>query len=422
MYMVPYSVDGVQQSGFSQSTPVISSPDTGLTFNGSLANPFPLGVLNPTGATGGLSTYLGQSLTFLPLNRKNARTQRFTIGAQIQLPGQFVFEGVYLGNRSRDIPITQTLDTIPAQYLSTSNVRDTTVINFLSAQVPNPFSGLLPGTTLNGSTIARSQLLMAYPQYTGLTSETDNGTNRYDSGQFKLERRFSHGFTFAGSYTRSRLWMRSTLLNPTDTTPVSELSSDDRPNRITLTGLWELPFGKGRHWGSGWGSWVDRAFGGWQLGGLYLWQSGQPLSIGNNYFSGDYGSLTTSYNKSAVEQPTFNLAAFYFNDAAVQTGGVVDPVKQRADSRIKLSNNIRTVLNYTPGFSGSQITTLDLDMIKTVKVGEKLKVQLRGECLNAMNFVQFGNPSTDPTKATVGIVSSQGNYPRILQFGVKLSF
>jgi hypothetical protein len=422
MYMVPYSVDDVQQSGFSQSTQILSSPDGGLTFNANLANPFPSGVLNPAGASGGLSTYLGQSLTFVPLNRKNARTQRFTVGAQVQLPGQFVFEGTYLGNRSRDIPITQTLDTVPAQYLSTSTVRDTSAINFLTAQVTNPFAGLLPGTTLNGSTIARSQLLLAYPQYTGLTSETDNGTNRYDSGQFKLERRFSHGFTFAGSYTRSRLWQRATLLNPTDTTPISELSGDDRPNRITFTGLWELPFGKGRHWGSGWGNWIDRAFGGWQLGGLYLWQSGQPLALGDVYFSGDVGSLTTSYSTKAVGQPVFDTAGFYFHDAAVQTNGVDNPVLQRADSRIKLSNNILTLPTYVSGFSGSPISSLDLDMIKTVKVGERLKVQLRGECLNTLNFVQFANPSLSPTSATFGIVSSQGNSPRMLQFGVKILF
>jgi hypothetical protein len=422
MYMVPYSVDGVQQAGFSQSTPVISSQDGGLTFTGGLANPFPTGVLNPAGASAGLSTYLGQSLTFLPLDRKNARTQRFTVDVQVQLPGALVFEGAYVGSRSKNIPITQTLDTTPAQYLSTSNVRDTNVINFLSAQVANPFAGLLPGTTLNGSTIARSQLLMPYPQYTGLSAETYNGTNRYDSGQFKLERRFSEGFTVAANYTRSRLWMRSTLLNPTDTAPISQLSGDDRPNRFTLSGMWGLPFGKGRHWGNHWGSWVDRAFGGWQLGGLYLFQSGQPLSLGNNYFSGDLGALTASYSTKTVDQPVFTTSGFYFHDASVQTGGVDDPVKQRGDSRIKLSNNIRTLPNYVSGFNGSPITSLDLDLMKTFNFGEKLKVQVRGQSLNTLNFVQFGNPSTDPTKTTFGTVSSQGNYPRILQFGIKILF
>jgi len=49
-------------------------------------------------------------------------------------------------------------------------------------------------------------------------------------------------------------------------------------------------------------------------------------------------------------------------------------------------------------------------------------VQVRGECVNSVNYVQFGNPASDPTKATFGIVSSQGNDPRVLQFTVKILF
>ena len=54
---------------------------------------------------------------------------------------------------------------MPAQYLSTSRVRDQAAINFLTAQVPNPFRGLLPGTSFNGATIARQQLLRPFPQF-----------------------------------------------------------------------------------------------------------------------------------------------------------------------------------------------------------------------------------------------------------------
>jgi hypothetical protein len=236
--------------------------------------------------------------------------------------------------------------------------------------------------------------------------------------QLKLERKLNQGLTVAASYTWSKLWMRSTLLNPTDTAPVSELSGDNRPNRITFTGVWELPFGKGRHWGNQRGGVVNNVLGGWQLGGIYLWQAGAPLSLANDYFSGSLDSLKTSYSTRTVNQPVFNTYGFYFHDATVGN----NPTLQQSDSRIKLSNNIRTLPDYVAGFSGSPITSLDFNVMKTVDIGERVKVQVQGQCLNAANEVQFANPGSDPTKATFGIVSSQQNYPRILQFGAKVLF
>ena len=422
MYMSPYNVDGIQQAGFSQQTQLVSSLDGGLTFAGSLANPFPFGILTAPGASGGLRTYIGQSLSFMPLDRKNPLSQRFSMGLQAQLPGRWLFEASYVGNRASDIPVTRQLDTIPRQYLSTSPLRDTTAINFLTAKVTDPFKGLAPGTTLDASTIARSQLLLPYPQFTGLTTETDNGTSRYHSGVVRMERRFAQGFTLNGSYTRSRLRARTSMLNDTDASPLDQVSSDDRPTRVTLSGIWELPIGKGRHWGHQWNNLVDSVLGGWQLGGIYIWQSGAPISLGNRYFSGDLNALSTKFNTKTVDRPVFDVSGFYLHDAAVQTNGVDDPVKQRSDQRISLSNNIRTLPNYLAGFRGGPITGLDLSMVKTAKIGERFKAQFRAEMLNSLNFVQFANPSTTPNSAAFGTVSSQQNDPRQMQLSVKLSF
>ena len=71
-------------------------------------------------------------------------------------------------------------------------------------------------------------------------------------------------------------------------------------------------------------------------------QSGRPISFHdrNIYFNGDLGSLKTDYSGD-TNNPVFDISGFYFSDAAVQTNGVADPVKQRADQRIRLVNNIR---------------------------------------------------------------------------------
>jgi hypothetical protein len=265
-------------------------------------------------------------------------------------------------------------------------------------------------------------LLLPYPQFTGLTSEVYDGSSRYNSGMLRMERRFSQGFTLQGSYSRSRLRARTSMLNDTDAAPFDQISGDDRPTRVTMSGVWDLPLGKGRRWGQRWNTAADSLLGGWQLSGIYIWQSGRPISLGNRYFSGDPNSLSTTYSTKKPDQPVFDLSGFYFHDAAVQTNGVDDPVKQRSDPRISLAYNIRTLPNYLPAFRGAPISVLDLSLVKTAKLGERFKAQFRAEMLNSLNYVQFANPNTTPTSAAFGTVSSQDNSPRMIQLSVKLLF
>jgi hypothetical protein len=77
---------------------------------------------------------------------------------------------------------------------------------------------------------------------------------------------------------------------------------------------------------------------------------------------------------------------------------------------------------YLAGFRGSPITSLDLSMVKSAKIGERFKAQFRAEMLNSSNFVQFANPNTTPNSAAFGTGSSQQNDPRMLQLSVKLLF
>ena len=74
------------------------------------------------------------------------------------------------------------LNSVPAQYLSTSRVRDQATIDFLGAQVTNPFAGLLP-TGFTGATVARSQLLRPFPQFNNVPTNGFDGTSQYDSAQ-----------------------------------------------------------------------------------------------------------------------------------------------------------------------------------------------------------------------------------------------
>ena len=156
------------------------------------------------------------------------------------------------------------MNALPQQYLSTSHVRDQANIDFLAALVPNPFRGLLPGTASNAATVARSQLLRPFPQFGNVRTFDDNGTSSYNSAQFKVEKRFTKGYTVLAAYTRSKFTERVFKLNPYDTTYENRLSGADVPNRLTLSGIWELPFGHGRAMASNVNRLTDGIIGGWR--------------------------------------------------------------------------------------------------------------------------------------------------------------
>jgi len=146
--------------------------------------------------------------------------------------------------------------------------------------------------------------------------------------------------------------------------------------------------------------------------------------VSNVYFTGDPDKLVAHYDKDRVDSPIFDLSGFYFHDAAVQTNAADDPAKQRADQRISLANNIRTVASMFPNFRGDRVRGIDASLIKNLRIGERVKAQIRGEAINALNQVQFNNPGTSPTNASFGLISasSQLNPPRTIQLGFKVGF
>lgn len=424
IFTVPFVIAGVQQPGFSLPTNIVASQDAGLTFQATLANPFPTGVTNPPGASAGVLTLLGQSIpTFLPPQVNNAQAQRWEFGVQYELPGQWLAEASYVGNRGYDLVVgTNILNAVPRQYLSTSRQRDDAVINLLSANVQNPFRGLMPTQNLNGTNTSRAQLLRPFPGFGTITTIRNDGSSNYHGLQTKIEKRFSGGYTLLTSYTWSKFQVRDSFLNEVDTQFERRLSDADVPHRLVVSGVWELPFGRGRHFGKDLNRFADVFIGGWQFSGIWNLQSGLPFGMGNVYYNGDITKVKSLVKSRNVDGTVFDTSGFYFSDAAVQTNGVVDPVKQRADTRIRLGSNYRVSPTRWTGLRGQALNLWDLSLNKTFRLTETFRFQLRGEFLNAFNTPVFANPNTDPTNANFGKTTGQNNLPRNVQIGLKLIF
>jgi hypothetical protein len=396
----------VVQSGFSQNTNLVVTLDNGLTFIETLANPFQNGIQAPQGSSAGIETFLGQSVSFFEENPKSPRMQRWQVGLQRTFGG-WLSEVTYVGNYGSQIETGRNLNALPNEYLSSSPTRDNARNSYLTAQVPNPFFGLMPLTApaaFRGANIARQQLLRPYPHFDGVSTTTSEGKSWYNALQLRLERRFSAGYTLSSNYTFSRYEQATEFLNPADPAPVRIISDQDVPHRLSLSGIYELPFGEGRRFSSS-NPVVAKLIGGWQISGIYAVQAGIPVGFGNIIFTGDPNDLTLSGDDQSINR-WFNIDAG-FNRVANE----------------QLVSNVRTAPLRYEQVRTDVINNVDVSIIKNTSIGGKT-LQFRFETLNAFDHPLFAAPNTNPTAAGFGTIatSTQANYPRRTQVMVKFLF
>ncbi len=388
------------QSGFSRGTPIVASNDSGLTFIATLANPLPNGKLPVLGTSDGLKTTLGQGTSFFPAERRMSYAQRWSFGFQRDIVGGIVVESSYVGNRSTRLPVTRQLSFTPRQYLSTSPTRDQATINYLSANFPNPFFGLHPNFT--SSNISRGQLLAAYPHFSNVNFADPVGYSWYHSLQNRLEKRFSQGYTLQMAWTWSKTMAANSFLNSVDEMPYESLSDLDRLHRVTGSGIYELPFGKGRKFGSNMNKFLEFFAGGWQISGVYQFQSGAPMGFGQALFIGDSSQIVLPSDQRNTDR-WFNTSVFNRKSTDV------------------LASNIRTApLRYSNIRTDSQ-RRLDLSANKTFRITERMKMKFRADTFNARNEVVLRAPNTDPINTAFGRVTAQ-EPPRSWQFSLTLVF
>jgi hypothetical protein len=396
-------------TGFSSTTSMVTTLNNGLTFLETLSNPFQGGIQEPLGASQGIQTFLGQSITFFDPDPRSPRMQRWQIGVQRELPGQWMVEASYVGNHGTDIQTTRNLNATPAQYLSTSAVRDQATIDYLSANVPNPFFGLMPvtaGSAFRGQNIARERLLRPYPHFDAVNTTTNEGWSWYHALQAGLHRRFSSGYTISANYTFSRFTEATDFLDASDANPWEGVSSQDVPHRLTVNGIWELPIGRGRRFASDLSPGLDALIGGWQVQGIYTYQSGFPIGFGNLLFTGNLDDVALPGSDQTLQR-WFNTDAG-FNKISSQ----------------QLASNIRTFPFRLDSVRADTLSNLDLSVIKNASLGGGRSLQLRVEAINALNHPLFPGPNTTPTQVAFGTISAsnQQNYARRGQVTVKFLF
>jgi hypothetical protein len=433
IFMSPFRIiqDDIKQTGFSASTPFTPTNNQGRTFIATLDNPFPNGLSSAPGTSLGLLTSVGGTLGasdtgLVPLDRKNAKFARLIIGVQHEFPGQFLVEANFVTSWGYDMAVNRNLNFVPRGFLADlTGVTDNataialdaaanTTLTGTATQIPNPFFGLFNNTANSTSgfntnaTITRAQSLLAFPQFQNVWVQEYNGSNRYNSLQLQASKRFSTDLSFNLTYTHSRLRERLTYLNPSDTELENRIGTDDRPDRFTLATIWQLPLGRGRRFGTDMNRFVDYVIGGWQLNGTYEWQTGHPILLGTPlFYAGDVTQLQSHAGQNDGQGGKYGI-----DRPAFDTAGLV-----------RLSAfSIRNVPTTLDNLRHQSLQTVNLSLTKNFRFGENMRLQIRGEALNAFNHPYFIDLSSDPNNASFARYTTQRNLPRDIQLGIKFTF
>jgi hypothetical protein len=193
------------------------------------------------------------------------------------------------------------------------------------------------------------------------------------------------------------------FMNAQDIRPYEVISDLDRTQRVTASGIWELPFGKGRHWGGSWNPVLNGIAGGWQLNGAMQYQSGAPLGFGNVIFNGDLNNVTLPRGQRSVDQ-WFNVNAGFERNNALQ-----------------LASNLRQFPLRFNGIRGPIQARIDFGLIKNFAITERWRLQFRAETFNVANYANLSNPNTTVTSGAFGTITGQ-DPPRSWQGALKLTF
>jgi hypothetical protein len=424
-------------SGFSQlSYPMALQPgNTGVPFS-FLRNPFPPNgnpIQLPPGASAGSNYMLGFTPSGpVPEWDKLPQEQTWSFGLERQLPWSVLVDAEYVGRKGTHLYCSgcSNLDVLPPNIAAAYRANPAA----FNATVPSPFANFVPSSSALASDISAWQLFLPYPQYSGVsTSSQPVGDSIYNGLQIRVEKRFSEGLQFLFTYTKQKsiddssvasgniLWLGGIdtgVQDPNNLRLERGLSNFDISQTAMFSFVYQLPFGHHMRWGARSNNIANGILGGWQLNGMYRWDTGVPviLSLVNGVNVPTYGAQRADLTGTPFRIASdYGTTLQYFVDPGVggsNLGGL--PPAFTDGNAPRVMPNLRQ-----PGTDN-----LSASLFKQFPLGfrEGAKAEFRLEAFNALNRVQFCGPATAIGQDNFGSITCQANQPRQVQLGLKLYF
>jgi hypothetical protein len=294
---------------------------------------------------------------------------------------------------------------------------------------------------MKGCSPTVAQALMPFPQYCSalyLLTETE-GYSNYNSLQLAYQQRYANGFFFLTNFTWSRTFGTVTNEFARAATGVASQpfapgqaqrnyapSALDIPIVYNLATLYTLPFGHGKRFLSN-NNILDRFVGGWELSGIYHFNSGTPISITASCELPSQFQALGCYPNVLQKSAVLAHSQAQLN-SSIANGSPVSAFNAKAFE----GANFPTPFQYNltiptgplfPGVRGFRYTDLDLSLMKTTHIAERLSLKLGVQAFNSLNQHSLGsNFGTGLTSANFGIWTGTTTNPRNVQVSGRLEF
>jgi hypothetical protein len=440
----------ITQSPITNTAPTITTPFTPFVTSPSCPG------ISPSGLCTGEFNYAVDQRFRIPYSIQ------YSIGFQRELPGDFILEASYVGRQGRKLfsqaDVAQVLnfrDPVSGQFmLDAFNNLQNQLLNNLPITAQPWFENRVAGGTqtvldftevesLRGDTsdaVFVLYLIGALDPNVGMSAQfgtnsyiSNQGSSRYDGALVSLRKRFSQGLQFDFNYTWSHaIDNGSSIANTVGGGLVCDLtnlrvcrgnSDFDVRHLVNANFIYELPFGRGKSFGSGVPGWVNQIIGGWEVSGIFTARTGLAFTTTTTAFPRGF-----NFN-SPAEFASGNLAALqprihdqgttiqFFDDPKV----VFDP-DNPTDGVLRFPRHgeigSRNILR------GPAFWNLDTAVMKNFKMpwSESHVLQIRWESFNAFNHNSFGLPAVSIVGTTFGQITTSSSTPREMQFAIRYSF
>jgi hypothetical protein len=246
------------------------------------------------------------------------------------------------------------------------------------------------------------------PVFSNIFSDDTIANSNYNGLQLSLDRSFSHGLLFQMSYTYSKAIDQGAsfenALNPLNFNFTRGLSLNDARHRFVFSPYWQIPIPK--HEGI-----TGKLVNGWGVSAIITYQSGFPIRIQTQ----DDLELMSSFNFEDPNTPQVTGKVNFLNpkkngNAWFDTSNINDPAAGTF-------GNMPHALCCGPALSNT-----DLSIEKETSINERWKTEFRAEFYNAWNHTQFANPDGNFSDLTFGQILKTREFPRVIQFGLKILF
>jgi len=261
--------------------------------------------------------------------------------------------------------------------------------------------------------------LRNFPQFNQVIMGTNDGRSWYNSLQLSLRRQMG-ALKFNANYTWSKTIDNISVDGSGFTRPIDNLNlrlnralaSEDRPHVFNSSLIYTLPVGKGRRLGGDVPGWLDSLIGGWDVGLLWLWESGQVFTV------------SSGRQTAAVDVNTWANYSGDRNIGSLQRrGDGVFWFTQEENRRFSFPAAGEIGTSGRNSFRGPRFFNMDLSLVKSFRFAERQRVSLRAEFYNLWNNANFDGPGSNlVTTASFGKISALQGNPRIMQMALRYDF